>query len=102
MFTFDPENVVDVEGIMPEEYERFAEEQTRTHDMPEDWGIVEVDTGEYRIVENEIPMDDDIEEYEVVREEDDGRGIEEPDAPVKSKKKRRIRKRWLTIDSRPV
>ena len=77
MFTFDPENVVDVEGIMPEEYERFAEEHA--NDMPEEWGI-------------DIPPDDDISDYEVL---DEGHGVDlDPTEIIEpSRKKRRIRKK---------
>ena len=76
MMVFNPDNVADIE---------------------DNFDIVSVDMDNYQIVEDDIPSDDNISDYDVVEEDDDGHGVEDPDDPTvviePSRKKRRIRKR---------
>ena len=68
MMVFNPDNVADIEN---------------------NFDITEVDMDKYTIIEDAIPDDDDIEDYDVVEpEEEDPTVIVEP-----SRKKRRIRKK---------
>jgi len=68
MMMFDPDNVADIEN---------------------NFDITEVDMDKYTIVEDIVPQDDDIDDYDVVEpEEEDPTEIIEP-----SRKKRRIRKK---------
>ena len=76
MMVFNPDNVADIE---------------------DNFDVVNVDMDNYQIVEDDIPSDDDISDYDVVEEDDDGHGVEDPDDPTvviePSRKKRRIRKK---------
>ena len=68
MMMFNPDNVADIEDNLD---------------------IVNVDMSQYRVVEDAIPEDDDIDDYEVMEpEEEDPTAVVEP-----SRKKRRVRKR---------
>ena len=59
-------------------------------DMENNFEVVKVDPDEYVFIEDTVPEDDNIDDYEVMEPEQD----EDPTAVVEpSRKKRRVRKR---------
>ena len=87
MVAFDIDNVADIEDNLVDvdmsQYKVYTEEQNRTDDLPDDWSIVE----------DVIPSDEDIEDYEtvVIEEEDDGHGVDPTDILETARKNRGFR-----------
>jgi len=80
MAMFDPDNVSDIEDNLSD-FEDWKDPPVKDwpdRDQPEVGEIVSVDMDKYQIIEDDLPSDEEVEDYEVVKEDP-----EDPTDPVR-------------------